>query len=159
MCSVVRFSGPKGYEEYSNLAEMETAGFTILPKNYRGFKKSDCFCANDPGPVLDRAGLQWDKDQIWGDWVVEERREPSIRKFIVERTNDVGGVSGTGYVCEGVIFTSGKTVVSWLTDTACISIWESFEDFKSIHINSHPENETKIHWFKQEREEEKVEEA
>lgn len=36
-----------------------------------------------------------------------------MRRFEVQRTKDVSGVSGTGTVAEGVEFTDGTTVVRW----------------------------------------------
>ena len=35
------------------------------------------------------------------------------KRFIIVRTKDVSGVSGTGVVAEGITFHDGQTVVSW----------------------------------------------
>lgn len=72
------------------------------------------------------------------------------KKFVMIRVNDIGGVSGTGHVLDGIQFSNGKVVVMWLGKSAVqassIAIWDSFEDFMSVHVTSHPQNETKIIW-------------
>jgi hypothetical protein len=60
------------------------------------------------------------------------------------RRNDESGVSGTGIVLEGTIFHDGKCVISWYTNGGSIGIYESFDNFKRIHIDSHPTNKTII---------------
>lgn len=67
-----------------------------------------------------------------------------MRTFKIIRNNDESGISGTGHVIDGVIFASGKTVIEWLSDTSSIAIYNSFEEFKFIHIDSHPSNDTEI---------------
>lgn len=85
--------------------------------------------------------------------------ESGMRKFVMVRNNDYSGVSGTGVVLEGVVFTSGQCVVHWLSPApnGSIAVWSSFEDFESVHISSHPDNKTEIRWFKVEDEEETIE--
>lgn len=64
------------------------------------------------------------------------------------RGADESGVSGTGKVLEGVQFSDGIVVVRWLTPNQASStaIYESFESFNSIHIESHPTNKTRVIW-------------
>lgn len=54
------------------------------------------------------------------------------RRFDLNRIEDPTGVSGTGIVAEGVLFDSGKAVVSWL-NTKSIVVWDSIEDAIKIH--------------------------
>lgn len=68
----------------------------------------------------------------------------SMRTFRMIRQFDETGVSGTGEVLEGVIFTDGACVVRWKTDIACQSDWRSFDDFLKIHVFAHPDNKTII---------------
>jgi len=56
-----------------------------------------------------------------------------MRKFILERTEDESGVSGTGTVAEGVEFSNGKVAMSWLTDTSSLGIYECIEHVTYIH--------------------------
>ena len=69
-----------------------------------------------------------------------------MKTFSVIRQNDESGVSGTGKVLEGVVFKDGTTVIRWCVDGQpnSTAIYESFEAFKAIHIDSHPTNETII---------------
>jgi hypothetical protein len=72
------------------------------------------------------------------------------KKFVMIRVNDIGGVSGTGHVLDGIKFSNGKVAVAWLgkgpVQAASVAVWDSFEDFINIHVNSHPGNEAKILW-------------
>ena len=53
--------------------------------------------------------------------------------FWLFRTEDVNGVSGTGYVAEGVIFHDGRVAMSWLSVPSSIAIYESVEIVETIH--------------------------
>jgi hypothetical protein len=74
-------------------------------------------------------------------------RAPSgMRRFVMERVEDVSGVSGTGSVLEGVLFSTGVVVIHWLTPPprGSISVFESFDQFLTIHVLPHPDNRTRI---------------
>lgn len=58
---------------------------------------------------------------------------PNIIRFHVFRHEDVHGNSGCGVVAEGVIFTSGKCVMTWLNKVASIAIFESIAELIEIH--------------------------
>lgn len=72
-----------------------------------------------------------------------------MRSFEMERPFDETGVSGTGIVLEGVEFFNGKVVVCWKSNgnASSIGIFNSFEDFCKIHVDSHPNNKTVINWY------------
>jgi (p)ppGpp synthase/HD superfamily hydrolase len=55
------------------------------------------------------------------------------RTFKLYRTEDVSGVSGTGIVAEGVIFTNGKCVVTWYGKISSITIYNTFTECEAIH--------------------------
>lgn len=78
-----------------------------------------------------------------------------MHRFKMIRQEDVSGVSGTGPVLEGIVFSTGQCVVHWLTPapSGCIAVWACFEDFEKVHISSHPENRTLIQWYHDEEEE------
>jgi len=67
-----------------------------------------------------------------------------MKYFRIVREYDISKVSGTGHVLDGVVFDDGVTVVRWRTPTSSTAIYDSFEDFKAIHIDAHPENKTVI---------------
>lgn len=62
----------------------------------------------------------------------------------MQREFDVSGVSGTGMVLEGVLFSTGVVVVHWLTPPprGSIGVWDSLEQFLDIHVRPHPGNRT-----------------
>lgn len=74
----------------------------------------------------------------------EERAPEGMRRFVMRREFDVSGVSGTGTVLEGVLFSTGVVVVHWLTPPprGSISVWDSIEQFLDIHVRPHPNNRT-----------------
>ena len=67
-----------------------------------------------------------------------------MKYFKVTRMGDETGVSGVGHVIDGIVFNDGTTVIKWLTEMSSIAIYKSFEEFKAIHIDSHPANESII---------------
>ena len=71
-----------------------------------------------------------------------------MKSFKVERKYDITGVSGTGIVAEGVIFSDSTCIVRWITkqNKNSTNFYNTFEDFYDIHIKSHPENMTNIIW-------------
>lgn len=56
-----------------------------------------------------------------------------MRTFLLERTEDESGVSGTGEVAEGVQFSDGLCVMRWLTTTTSTAIYRSVKELISIH--------------------------
>jgi hypothetical protein len=75
-----------------------------------------------------------------------ERAPHGMRGFRMCRDSDASGVSGTGLVLEGVQFSTGVVVIHWLTPPprGSISVFDSLEQFLSIHVRPHPDNGTVI---------------
>lgn len=70
----------------------------------------------------------------------------AIRTFEVVRQEDETGVSGTGVVAEGTIFSDGICVLRWTAPSSpshSTAVFNSFSDFLMIHVASHPSNKTK----------------
>ena len=57
------------------------------------------------------------------------------RTFVLHRDEDVSGVSGTGVVAEGAVFSDGTVVVRWLGKQASTTVWSSIDSM--IAINGH----------------------
>jgi hypothetical protein len=76
--------------------------------------------------------------------VAKTKARKPVRTFTVIRQEDQSGVSGTGRVCDGIVFTTGKVVVNWRTDASSTAVYDSYEDFEEIHIKSHPDNKTVV---------------
>lgn len=74
------------------------------------------------------------------------RSQEGMRSFTLYRESDESGVSGTGVVLEGVIFSCGTCVVHWLTPapSGSIAIWGSFREFIAVHCIPHPTNKSVI---------------
>lgn len=72
-----------------------------------------------------------------------ERAPDGMRRFVMHRPHDASGVSGTGLVLEGVLFSTGVVVIHWLTPPprGSISVFDSLEQFLGIHVRPHPTNE------------------
>ncbi len=75
--------------------------------------------------------------------------EPKM--FTMIRRRNASGVSGSGRVLDGVIFHTGQVVVCWRSDLqqpapgySSIAIYPSWEAFKHVHIDSHPEDEAEV---------------
>lgn len=77
-----------------------------------------------------------------------ERAPHGMRGFTMRREFDVSGVSGTGIVLEGVLFSTGVVVIHWLTPPprGSISVFDDLEQFLSIHVRPHPDNRTVLRW-------------
>lgn len=71
------------------------------------------------------------------------QRKIELRRFRLKRIEDESGVSGTGYVAEGVQFTDGTCVLHWLSPTTCTAIYHSYVEL--IHIHGH-EGKTTLEW-------------
>ena len=71
-----------------------------------------------------------------------ERAPSGMRGFTMQREFDASGVSGTGTVLEGVQFSTGVVVIHWLTPPprGSISVFDSLDQFLSIHVRPHPDN-------------------
>lgn len=72
-----------------------------------------------------------------------------MRRFYLERTVDVSGVSGTGKIAEGCQFdeTSGKPgwcALVWLTDKSAMSYYPDIATLGSIHGHN---GTTRIVWI------------
>jgi hypothetical protein len=77
---------------------------------------------------------------------MRERAPAGMRAFTMVRRFDASGVSGVGTVLEGIQFSTGTVVVHWLTPPprGSIAVFDSLEQFLSIHVQPHPENRTEI---------------
>lgn len=56
-----------------------------------------------------------------------------IRTFKLLRKEDETGISGTGVVAEGVQFSHGEVVLSWLTVHRSIAIYPTIVELENIH--------------------------
>lgn len=66
------------------------------------------------------------------------------RRFKLQRDEDVHGVSGTGDVAEGVVFSNGYAVMTWLTPLTSVAVYHSIDVLEQIHGH---EGRTKVVWI------------
>jgi len=69
-----------------------------------------------------------------------------IQTFTVARQADETGVSGEGVVIEGVLLATGQCIAHWLypRPRGSIAVFDSMNDFITVHIQPHPGNRTII---------------
>jgi len=65
----------------------------------------------------------------------DDGRSPT-RLFHLLRLDDESGVSGTGRVAEGVVFSNGWVALLWLTETPSMGFYPSIEAVETIHGHS-----------------------
>jgi len=56
-----------------------------------------------------------------------------MKCFVLNRAIDESGVSGTGIVAEGVIFSDGQVALKWLTHINSLAIYPDLASVEAIH--------------------------
>lgn len=56
-----------------------------------------------------------------------------MRRFELHRHQDATGVSGTGVVAEGVVFSTGWVALTWLTAVNSLVFYPSITNVEHIH--------------------------
>lgn len=56
-----------------------------------------------------------------------------MRLFVLERSEDVSGMSGTGIVAEGVVFSNGEVAFSWISPLATVTMCHSVDVLERLH--------------------------
>jgi len=78
------------------------------------------------------------------DYTKPPPRMTAMRRFILRRDRDIAGVSGTGIIAEGVVFSNGKVTLSWLTQYKSVGVYDCLSDVEAIHCHG---GFTEIAWF------------
>lgn len=71
-------------------------------------------------------------------------KESTMRRFVLERIEDVSGTSGTGIVAEGIEFTNGMCALHWLTQLESVAIYANSKVLEAIHGH---DGRTEIKWL------------
>lgn len=66
-----------------------------------------------------------------------------MKLFVLNRTEDETGVSGTGIVAEGVQFTNGKCALSWLSEHTSVALYDDIAVLEAIHGH---DGKTVVEW-------------
>jgi hypothetical protein len=56
-----------------------------------------------------------------------------MKRFRLKRVVDDSGISGTGYVTEGIIWSDGTVAMRWLTHVSSHCYYNSIADVETIH--------------------------
>jgi hypothetical protein len=57
----------------------------------------------------------------------------NVRSFVLHRDQDITGVSGTGVVAVGAMFSDGTTVIRWLGEAPSTVVWAHIGHAKKVH--------------------------
>lgn len=66
------------------------------------------------------------------------------KRFVLQRVEDESGVSGTGIVAEGTLFTNGKVVLAWVSDICSVTIYDNIDELDAIHSHG---GRTQVVWL------------
>lgn len=69
---------------------------------------------------------------------------PLPRRFVLHRTTDISGVSGTGLVASGVMWGDGTIALHWHTRIRSHVIFPAIEDMLELHGHA---GATEIRWL------------
>ncbi|MAT43749.1 MAG: hypothetical protein CL609_15540 [Anaerolineaceae bacterium] len=87
--------------------------------------------------IRDRSRRTGCRNQAKGESMVRKPNQISsnsqMRRFVLIRVEDLTGVSGTGEVAEGTVFSSGLAVIHWLREPYAMGVYQTLEDVISVH--------------------------
>lgn len=63
---------------------------------------------------------------------------------MLNRKEDETGVSGTGYVAEGIEFSDGKVAMRWMTHTSSTAFYDNIVAVEEIHGHG---GKTQVEWI------------
>jgi hypothetical protein len=58
---------------------------------------------------------------------------PLTQRFVLERKEDVSGMSGTGIVAVGIVLPSGMVVMEWVSFEKSMGIYHSIAQLEKVH--------------------------
>lgn len=70
-----------------------------------------------------------------------------MRRFYLQRLEDETGISGTGKVVEGVMFSDGSVALRWLSNLTSWAIYRSMAEVEAIHGHG---GKTVVDWLDRE---------
>ncbi len=68
----------------------------------------------------------------------------TLKRFVLNRKEDVAGISGTGIVVEGVQFSNGKVALTWLGEHQSVVFWDNMDDVIATHGHN---GKTVVEWI------------
>ncbi len=71
-------------------------------------------------------------------------KQTNMRKFVLQRTEDATGTSGTGIVAEGVQFSNGQVVIHWISQLESVNVYGNMVVLEQLHGHG---GRTTVHWI------------
>lgn len=71
-------------------------------------------------------------------------KEVTMRRFVLERTEDVSGTSGVGVVAEGVEWSNGWVNLHWISQLGCLGMYDNIKTMLEVHGH---EGRTVVKWI------------
>lgn len=60
-------------------------------------------------------------------------KQSRARRFVLDRSEDATGTSGTGIVAEGIEFSNGKVALHWLSHLGAVNVYDSMMVTTTLH--------------------------
>lgn len=60
-------------------------------------------------------------------------KKSTQRRFVLNRSVDFTGTSGTGIVAEGICFSNGKVALHWLSHFGAVNVYDSMDVTTALH--------------------------
>jgi hypothetical protein len=73
------------------------------------------------------------RGKVMKNRVAQDISISQMRRFVLFRKQDVTGVSGTGVIAEGTVFTDGLSVIHWLREPHAMGVYQSLRDVIDVH--------------------------
>ncbi len=67
-----------------------------------------------------------------------------LRRFVLERHEDVSGTSGLGTVAEGTMFSNGQAVVHFISQMESINVYANMTVVEALHGH---DGRTSVRWL------------
>ena len=67
-----------------------------------------------------------------------------MRRFVLDRDNDLTGTSGVGLVAEGIQFSNGQVVIHWLSQLEAVNVYGNALVLETLHGHG---GGTKVRWM------------
>ena len=71
-------------------------------------------------------------------------KKSTMRRFVLERGEDVSGTSGTGVVMEGVEYSDGTVGIHWISQLSANSVYANMKVCLALHGH---DGKSKIVWL------------
>lgn len=88
--------------------------------------------------------VEFFSEELLMEFLFGKQVNKKLKVFTIIRQADESGISGTGHVVTGMVFSNGLTNLNWLGEKSSNTTFDSWEAFLEIHIQAHPSNDTII---------------